>query len=162
MCVGHRGLSESFVVSILSDQLAQPEGTVDASSLTFYRKQVQERQDLGLQRLLRPSWARESAGRMKGEVSSSVSVTLGCLQLSGSCHFARPQSRSSSSAVSVFVCLRLRPSPSSSVSVFVCLRRSARWLVQRAWAVGPMFYIEGLETTVACVFKVCAVLRKVR
>ena len=40
----------------------------------------------------------------------------------------------------------------ASIFVFVCLRRSAGWLVQRASAVCPMFYIEGLETTVACVF----------
>ena len=46
------------------------------------------------------------------------------------------------------------PRPQSeSVFVFVCLRRSARWLlVQKASGVGPLFYIEGLETDVACVF----------
>ena len=33
--------------------------------------------DLGLQRLLQPSWALESASGMGGEVSSSVFVTLG-------------------------------------------------------------------------------------
>ena len=90
--------------------------------------------------------------------SASIFVTRGCRQLLGSCHFARPQSES----VTVFVCHRLRLSASSPVSVFVSSRHSARWFVQRASAVGPMFYIEGLETTVACVFKVCAVLRKVR
>ena len=90
-----------------------------------------------------------------------------------------------SSSVSFFVCLclrhscvtsavkelplrsspeRVRPrlSPSSPVSVFVCLRRSARWLVQRVSAVCPVFYIEVLETTVACAFCVCAVLRRER
>ena len=39
------------------------------------------RLDLGLQRLLHPSWARESADRVRGEVSSSVFVSLGCRQL---------------------------------------------------------------------------------
>ena len=59
---------------------------------------------------------------------------------------------STSSPVPVFVYLRPHLSPSSSVSVLICLRRGARWLVQRASAVCPMFYIMGLETTVACVF----------
>ena len=35
------------------------------------------RLDLGLQRLLPPSWSLESASRMEGEVSSSMFVTLG-------------------------------------------------------------------------------------
>ena len=35
------------------------------------------RLDLGLQRLLHPAWALESASRMEGEVSSSVFVILG-------------------------------------------------------------------------------------
>ena len=61
------------------------------------------RLNLGLQRLPHPSWARESAGRMIGEVPSSIFVTLGCGQLSQSCHFARPQSESAF----VFVCLCL-------------------------------------------------------
>ena len=39
--------AESFVVSLQSDQLAQPEGTVNASKRTFSRKQVQEREDWG-------------------------------------------------------------------------------------------------------------------
>ena len=98
--------------------------------------------------------------------SASAFVTLGCRQLSSSCHFARHQSEClglrlpPTSSVSVLVCLRfarLRPRlspfrPSSSISIFVSLRRSARWLVQRASAVGSMFYIESLETTVTCVF----------
>ena len=61
------------------------------------------RLDLGLQRLLHPSWAWESASRMGGEVLSLVFVTLGCRQLLGSCHFARSQSESV-----FFVDLRLR------------------------------------------------------
>ena len=82
--------------------------------------------------------------------SSSVSV-LACLRLR----------LSPSSTVSVFVCLRPRLSPSSSISVFVCLRRSAKWLVQRVSVVCPIFYIEGVETTVSCVFTVYAVFRGV-
>ena len=77
------------------------------------------RLDLGLHRLLHPSKARESGVRMRGEVSSSVFVTLGCRQLYGSCHFARPQSLSSSSFVCIFARLRLRLSPSLSISVAV-------------------------------------------
>ena len=49
-----------------------------------------------------------------------------------------------------WVCLQLCLSPSPSISV--CLRRSSRWLVQRASASCPMFYIEGLETIVVCAF----------
>ena len=41
---------------------------------------------------------------MRGEVSSSFFVTLGCRQLLGSCRFARPKSES----VFVFDCHRLR------------------------------------------------------
>ena len=107
------------------------------------------RLDLGLQRLLHPSLARESSGRLRGQVSSSIFVTLVCRQLLGSCHFARPQSESvfvfdclrlsPSSPVSVFVSLRLRPSPSSSVSVVVSggWSRGCRLLVRcstsRVW-----------------------------
>ena len=62
ICLGHRGLSgtkktktsfslgrsaESFVVSLLSDQLAQREGTVTFRNHSFSWKQVQEREDLG-------------------------------------------------------------------------------------------------------------------
>ena len=46
------------------------------------------RLDLGLRRLLHPSWALESASRMGSEVSSSIFITLGCHQLNGSCCFA--------------------------------------------------------------------------
>ena len=62
-------------------------------------------------------------------------------------------------SVDVFVfdclrlCLRLRPSPSSSISIVVPSGKAS--------AVCAMFYIEGLETTVACVSTVYAVLRKV-
>ena len=41
-------------------------------SFTFVSKQVQEQEYLGLRRLIQPSWAQWSAGRMRGEVSSSV------------------------------------------------------------------------------------------
>ena len=72
---------------------------------------------VGLQRLLHPSWAQESAGHMRKKVSSSIFVTLGCCQLSGSCHFAHPQSES----VFVFDCLRLHlPLPSSLWGVVSC------------------------------------------
>ena len=80
--------AESFVASLLSDQLAQPEGTVNASYWHFTESNFRNdrtgavpRLDLGLQRLLHASCSRESAGRMRGEVSSSVLVTLGCRQL---------------------------------------------------------------------------------
>ena len=43
------------------------------------------------------------------------------------------------------------------VFLFPCLHRGARWLVQRA-----MLCIEVLETTVACVFSVCAVIHRVQ
>ena len=76
--------------------------------------------------------------------SSSVSVFV-CLRLR---HSGVSSAMRESSFV--FVRLRLRPSPCSSISVFVCLRRSARWLVQRASAICPLFYFEGLDTTVAC------------
>ena len=97
--------------------------------------------------------------RLRPSPSSSVPVFASLrLRLSSSsplsvfvCHHLRP---SPSSSVSVFAPLRPRLSPPSPVSVFVCLRRSAMWLVQRASTVGPMFYIEGLEATVACVFRV--------
>ena len=65
-----------------------------------------------------------------------------CRQLHGSCHFTCPQSQ--------------------SVLVLVCLRRRARWLIQRASAVCPMLCIEVLGTTVACMFSMCVVLRRVR
>ena len=121
--------TDSSVVGLLPDQLAQPEGTVNAPLLTFTKSKFKNdrpravlRLDLGLQRLLHPSWVRESAGRMRGF------VTLGCRQLYGSCHFARPQSES----IFVFVCLCLRhcgvPSavkelPVRSYPERVCLRR---------------------------------------
>ena len=80
--------AESFVVGLLSDQSAQPEGTVNASYWHFTESNFRNdrtgavpRLDLELQRLLHPSWARESAGCMRGEPSSSVFVTLGCRQL---------------------------------------------------------------------------------
>ena len=72
--------------SLLSDQLAQPKGTVDVPWLFVLLKVTQFRNeatgevlrlDLGLQRLLHPSRALESACRMGGEVSSFVFVTLG-------------------------------------------------------------------------------------
>ena len=72
--------------------------------------------------------------------------------------FARPYLRLFlSSSVSVFVCPCLRLSLFSSISVFVYLRlrlslSQCQVFVQRASAVDPMFYIEGLKTTVACVF----------
>ena len=75
-----------FVFSLLSDLLAQAEGTVDAPSIAirFPENMIRNeatravlRLDLELQRLLHPIWALESASRMEGEVSSSVFVTLG-------------------------------------------------------------------------------------
>ena len=137
--------AESFVVSLLSDQLTHNlRGLSTLHNQCFPESKFRNertgavpRLDLGLQRLLYPSWAQESAGRMR-EVLGSVFVTLGCRQLQGNCHFTRPQSvylrlrcprlrlssysLSPSSFVSVFVCLCLRLSPSSPVSVFVYLR----------------------------------------
>ena len=67
--------AESFVVSLLSDQSAQPEGTVKLHNQRFPESKFRNertgsvpRLDLGLQRLLHPSWARESAGRRRDEV----------------------------------------------------------------------------------------------
>ena len=122
--------------SLLLNQLAQPEGTVDVPQLLVLLKDVPQlfvllkggkfmnevtgtvlQLDLGLQRLLHPSWDLESVSCKGSEVSSSVFVTLGCHQLNGSCCFARPQSVS----VFVFLCLYLHLPPSSSACVFVCL-----------------------------------------
>ena len=90
-CISAQGTEDSlfyfyFLVSLLSDLLAQAEGTVDAPSIAirFPESKIRNgttravlRLDLGLQRLLHPSWALESASRMGGEVSSSVFVTVG-------------------------------------------------------------------------------------
>ena len=135
------------LVILPSDQLAQPEGTVNASKLKFYWKASSGRRGLrrfhdwiwgcgdccilhglGSQRV---AWEEKyqvpsfitlrwlARVSLSSSSSAPVFVTLGCRQLLGSCHFARPQSES----VSVFDCLRLRLSPSSSISVFVYPRR---------------------------------------
>ena len=65
-----------MMMMILSDQSAQPEATVIAfvtirfpeSKFRNERTGAVPRLELGLQRLLHPSWARESAGCMRGEV----------------------------------------------------------------------------------------------
>ena len=125
--------------------------------------------DLGLQRLLHPSWALESVSRMGGEVSSSVFVTLGCHQLNGSCCFAWPQSVS----VFVFVCLHLHLPPSSSACIFVCLwchlslSSFVSVVVPSSCSRGYRLCIrcstaEGLEAMVVCTLIVCAVFHAVR
>ena len=81
--------AESYVV-IYQTSRHKPEGTDCPRFITIRfperkfrddRTWAAPRLDPGLQRLLHPSWARESAGGIKGEVSSSVFVTLGCRQL---------------------------------------------------------------------------------
>ena len=94
-CSAERFCSLLFVVSLLSDQLAELEGTVDVPQLFVLLKVRSGTRRLGRfcwtwgcrdccilhwfwsQRLLHPPWALESASRMGGEVSSSVFVTLG-------------------------------------------------------------------------------------
>ena len=82
------------------------------------------RLDLGLQGLLYPSWARESAGRMRGEVSSSVFVTLGLS--------SAVKELPLRSSVFVVDCLRLRLPSSSSLWGVVSCKRAATSLVPRA------------------------------
>ena len=186
-CLGHREPSwtkktrlftlsrsvKGFVVSLLLDQLAQLEGTVNASLLTFSWKQVQERQNWGGS-TIRPGAAETAASFMGSGVSrsherrsikfclrhSGVSSAVRELPLRSSPEWVYLRLRHSgvSSAVRKlplrsspeWVCLRLHLSPSSSLYIFVCLCHSARWLIQRASAVCPMFNIEGLDTAVAC------------
>ena len=125
--------------------------------------------DLGLQRLLHPSWDLESVRCMGSEVSSSVFVTLGCHQLNGSCCFARPQSVS----VFVFLCLYLHLPPSSSACVFVCLwcHLSLSSFVSVVvpcgcsrgyWLCIQWSTSEGLEAMVVCTLTVCAMFHVVR
>ena len=154
--------TDSSVVGLLPDQLAQPEGTVNAQLLTFTKSKFRNdrpgavlRLDLGLQRLPRPSWGRESASRKRGKVSSSVFVTLG--RCKGAATSLIPRvSLSPSSSVSVFGCLRLRLPLSSSLWGAVSCKGAATSLVPRVGlsssAACPMFYIEGLDTTVVCAF----------
>ena len=70
-------------LTVIADKGATVQSTVvtKTRSSLISRTGVAPRLDLGLQRLLRPSWARGSAGSMRGEVSSPVFVTLGGRQL---------------------------------------------------------------------------------
>ena len=172
--------TESFVLVFCQTSWHNLKGLSTLHSHSFSWKQVQEREDWGgsttgpgaaetaaasfmgsgvsgshersIRFRLRHSWM-SSAARKLPLRSSPECLSSSSLSPSSSVFvFAVPVFLCLRLRVFVFVCLRLRLSPSSSVPVFVCLRRSARCLVQRASAVCPIFYIEGLETTVACAF----------
>ena len=103
ICLGHRELSgtkktrrrlvQAVVPKVLQLVFCQtswhnlkglstlPNQRFPESKFSNERTGAVPRLDLGLQRPLHPSWARKSAGCMRGEVSSSVFVTLGCRQL---------------------------------------------------------------------------------
>ena len=114
--------AKRFVVSLPKGQLARPEGIILCDFFSFSESNFKngrdgsvQQPDLGLRRLLQPSWAQVSAGRMWGEVSSSVlrsGVSSAARELS-----VRPSSE--------WVCLHLRGFLwvffSSFFSVFVCL-----------------------------------------
>ena len=113
---GEPGGGGGGVVSLLSDQVTQPGGTVDVLGDSFSET--------------RPGAAETAASSMGSGVSESHgkwginSIPSSSLWdsrlLKGSCRFAPPQSAS----VFLFFCLRLRLPPSSSAYVFAhfCFR----------------------------------------
>ena len=112
-----------FVFSLLSDQLAQHEGTVDVPLIFVLLKVSSGTRRLGQFYhwtcgcrefyILHGLWSQQVAWEVWYQVPPSS--LWGSRQLKGSCRFAP----SPSASVFVFVCLRLRPPSSSSPFVFV-------------------------------------------
>ena len=126
------------VVSLLSNQSARPEGTVNGPFVYVCLKASSGTGEMGWFNYR--IWGCGDCYILHGFRCQCVAregkipvlrFTRGCCQLRGSCQYASPQSES----------LRLR--------------RSAGWLVHRASAVCPMLGTEVPKTTVSCVLSVC-------
>ena len=136
------------VVSLLSDQLAQSTGTVDAPYLFVILKVSSGTRRVGRFYwtwdcrdcyILHGLWSQRVAWEVRYQVPSSS--LWGIVSWKGAAALLCPRvCLSSSSYVSVFARLRVRL-PTSSISVFVCLRGSA---------------------TVVCTLTVCAVFHALR